>query len=374
MIKPATEIELFEQSLIDQDNIEDNIQTADQLIDDQDARRMLYQGKEFMGLPQRTLPKLDDLLSGLRKFIVLAAAPNVGKTAMSIQLVVDVIQKNDDACAIFMSLEMSRNDIMDRIRCYLASITWKQLYFGKLNSNDKGFYTREEQKQLDESKKILQTIGNRILILDDKCCKDISALTIKTKIEQLKKKSRCEKAIVVIDYLQVFPVSETELLKLRTENDIDRHRISQIIMLRDILQDDPLIVIAEARKPSGAEKAWGVSMADILGSSRTAYACDAGMLLNQMSDDELSKELGISKDNCSDVRDQLKQKGQTIVKLTIDKARDGMQKGNILIMFHFLQNKFEEVSWMDIKTRIEIPLMINNKKDATVKQNSNSNW
>ena len=49
---------------------------ADELADHEE-RLAQWRGREFIGLPQRTLPTLDGLTLGLRGLMLLAAAPNV---------------------------------------------------------------------------------------------------------------------------------------------------------------------------------------------------------------------------------------------------------------------------------------------------------
>lgn len=353
------------------DNIDYSIQTADQLIDDQNVRRMFYQGKEFIGLPQRTLPKLDEFLSGLHDFIIFAAAPNVGKTALTIQLMMDVIANNSNTCGVFVSFEMSRNIVMDRIRCYLAKVTYKKLLFGELQ-NDGSYYTQEEQERLDSSEEQFRLIGKNILILNSKYDGEISIDTILQKLTVLKQKSNSKQAIIIVDYLQVFPISEAEMSKLKGDLAVDRHRVTQILKLRETLGNDPLIVIAEARKPTTTEKSWAGSIADISGAARIGYSCDAGVLLNTISDDELGEKISGNKEDGEKWRELLSLNGQAILGLTIDKARDGMEKGYILLIFHFQKNRFEETTWPKIKVIISILQPKYESQQTNIKSTSNS--
>lgn len=338
----------FVANLTREDTIVKKIKTTIQLLDEQEERLLLYRGKEFIGLPQKTLLKLDNLLLGLRKFIVLAAAPNVGKTAMSIQLGLDVIKCNDDACLVYVSLEMSREDVIDRMRCHLTPMTYKKLYFGSTkDGGNQGWYTANELESLENSKSKLEKLAPRILILSEEDSPQLTAAEIMQHVNELKKSTGCSRAIVVIDYLQVFPIEDKGFNKIFSENDADRYRISQIKRLRAELKNDPLIVIAEARKPSSSGNNWATSMADILGSSRIAYACDAGMLLNVISDDELKVGVGNTTEG-NVIREHLSSEGLSLLKLTIDKGRDGMQKGDILLKYHFFENRFEETTWNEI--------------------------
>ncbi|MBI2345193.1 AAA family ATPase [Candidatus Dependentiae bacterium] len=338
--------------------------TADLLIQDQEERLAKYKGKEFLGLPQKTISTLDTMLLGLRKYMILAAAPNVGKTALAIQLAIDIIKNNENTCVLFLSFEMSRNDILDRMRCHLASMTFHKLHFGSIKDGDKGWYTSKEEEALKNSKEELQKYGNKILILDEElivdeeCDSQISTETMSTDaiityLDRLKKETNSNHAMIIMDYFQVFPIPDDQNSKLRSDLELDKYRAKQMIKLRKKLQGDPLIVISETRKPSGSNK-WADSMADLMGSSRLAYSADIISLLNPISDEELEKEAKLKKDQVESIRDKLKKQGLDIVKLTIAKARDGMQKGSILLFFHFLENKFEETTWIAIKNKFNL--------------------
>ena len=51
-----------------------------------------------LGISMSALPKLDQAIGGLRGLMVLAAAPNVGKTALAVQMGLDAVQSDPDAC------------------------------------------------------------------------------------------------------------------------------------------------------------------------------------------------------------------------------------------------------------------------------------
>jgi replicative DNA helicase len=330
------------------ENLTTKIKSTSQLLEEQDQRLALYRGKEFIGLPQKTIPKLDELLLGLRKFIILAAAPNVGKTAITIQWGLDVLKNNDDVCLIYVSLEMSREDVIDRMRCHLTPMTYKNLYFGsQKDDGSQGWYTLNELESLANSKAELEKLAPRILILSEEDSPQISVTEIIQYIKDLKASSKCTKAIVIIDYLHVFPIEDKDFKNIHSDNEADKCRIGYMKRLRAELVTDPLIVIAEARKPNSSKDNWAATMADVSGSGRIGYGPDAGMLLNPILDDELEEKLG-GQAKGPDIREFLANKGLRILRLTVDKGRDGMQKGDILLKYHFFENRFEETTWDEV--------------------------
>jgi replicative DNA helicase len=78
------------------------------------------------------LAGLDEHTLGLRGVTVLAAAPNVGKTAFTAQLGLGVARHWEENRAVFVlvSLEMSRDAIYARLLCHEARIDWETLMLG----------------------------------------------------------------------------------------------------------------------------------------------------------------------------------------------------------------------------------------------------
>lgn len=79
---------------------------------------------------------LDSLLSGLQPadLLVLAARPSMGKTAFALNMAQNVAKKGY-ACAI-ISLEMSKEQLVERMFCSLLSVDSWKLRTGKLTESD----------------------------------------------------------------------------------------------------------------------------------------------------------------------------------------------------------------------------------------------
>ena len=152
---------------------------------------------------------MDNLTSGIRGNILLAAAPNVGKTALTIQISLDILKHNPEACVVYLSLEMPKHSILSRIRCHLAEMDWDTLVFGSdKNQRTETFFTKEDLEKLEKSDNCLKDLGNRFCIITEKECSEISVGTVIKIIEDLKKKTNCSRVFVVLDYLQVWPIPE----------------------------------------------------------------------------------------------------------------------------------------------------------------------
>ena len=286
--------------------------------------------EKLIGLPQKTLPALDRATLGLRDLMLLAGGPNIGKTALAVQLGLDVVANNPDACFLFVSLEMSRWDILSRIRCYLARLDWKTLVFGSQSNSSPEInlcFSQEELQRLQEADRQIDEWGNRVRILDERNFPSPTSESILSQLEHLKKQTNAERALLLIDYLQVFPIPKSESRNIRSDLDADRWRIGEMKRLRDYAQDDAILVISEARKPTqkqgqGKEKEdWGGELADVMGSARGSYTPDMVFLLNAKTENE---------------------KEPSRTKLKIVKGRDGVTKTALELIFWYTQSRFEE--------------------------------
>jgi hypothetical protein len=269
---------------------------ADELADHED-RLAQWRGREFLGLPQKTLPKLDQMTLGLRGLMLLAAAPNVGKTTLAIQLGLDAVVHNaPDAAFLFVSLEMSRWEMLTRFRSRLARLDYNTLVFGSggFGANAQTF-TNEEFANLVAAHDKLLDIGSRLRILDDKNFPTPTLEKIIDQVKDLKASSGASRVFVAVDYLQVWPVPDAVAKHIRTDIDADKWRIGQMKELRDAVgSENATLVISEARKPSSEAQEWAGDMAAVMGAARGTYTPDIVLLLNPLLDDELGKIAGVT--------------------------------------------------------------------------------
>jgi len=344
-------------------SINDRIKSHNELLN-------LYRGKKYLGLRVKTIEEFNEKLKGLRKLILLAAAPNVGKTALTVQLAQEVLAIEEDACLVYISLEMTADEIFTRMNLCLSGLDFDTFVLGKeqveTENGRQPLFSPEELKKINESTKKLEQIGDRLQIIDSATCPMLNSQAVIDYIERLKTKTKCTRVIVIIDYLQVWPIP----LGLRFSSDIeaDKWRIGEIKKIRDAINksnQDPVIVISESRKPTSADDAWGGDLSDVMGSARGTYTPDAVLLLSALQPAQLKKlweqmkmpsityreggnELEDSKDP-SNIKGFLAHHGIAICNLKMPKARDGMKKFNILLAFHFYKNKFSQINWLDIR-------------------------
>lgn len=131
----------------------------------------------------------DKITNGLQNsdLILLAARPGVGKTSFSMNILVNAAVESGKKCAIF-SLEMSKDQLMQRAICSLAKVSMAKALNGSMDA--------DEWKRIWQATKKLEASG---LYVDD------SSLTtpadVLAKCRRLKAKEGLD--LLMIDYLQL---------------------------------------------------------------------------------------------------------------------------------------------------------------------------
>lgn len=136
---------------------------------------------------------LDNLLAGLQKsdLIILAARPSVGKTSFALDLARQAAIKNKVPVGIF-SLEMSKEQLVDRMLCAQAKVSLWKMRTGRLSDTESD----------DDFAKIGQGMGELAeapIYIDDSAGCNI--MEIKTKARRLQMEKGL--GLLVIDYLQL---------------------------------------------------------------------------------------------------------------------------------------------------------------------------
>jgi replicative DNA helicase len=310
-----------------------------------------FRGKDMIGIKQVAIPELDRMTLGLRGLILLAARPGVGKTALTVQLGIDAVANNPDVGFLFLSLEMPRQAMMTRILSRLSGLDWNKLVLGdKPAGGAEGvLYTPEQIDALQAARARMEAIGSRVTILDSQNCPRPTVRTIVREVQRMKRRTNCTRVVVLVDYLQVWPIPAEDERRVRSDLDADKYRVGMMKQLRDDLGDeDALLVISEARKPASGDT-WGGDMSDVMGSARGTYTPDAVLLFSEATDDEIAEHHGLDRPVGADSngkvkdwrkqvkgrRDELRDLGVNWCHLDVVKGRDGMTRGSIDLTFYY---------------------------------------
>ena len=152
---------------------------------------------QFLGL-RSGFYELDSLTQGFQKsdLIILAGRPGMGKTALSLNIMMTVM-KQTRLPILFFSLEMSKEQIIYRLLSMETNINQTRLKNGTLSQSDWAKLT-----------KVMKILSKLPLFIDDTI--DLSVTEIRSKIKTIlfeKKKI----GLVIIDYLQLMQISKTKI-------------------------------------------------------------------------------------------------------------------------------------------------------------------
>jgi len=150
------------------------------------------QSGKLRGLPTG-FPDLDGLLAGLQKsdLVILASRPSVGKTSLALDIARQSAIRSKVAIGIF-SLEMSKEQLVDRMLCAQAGVSLWRMRTGRLSD-------REENNDFTRIGEAMGQLSEAPIYIDDSASS--SVLEIRTKARRL----QVEKGLglLVVDYLQL---------------------------------------------------------------------------------------------------------------------------------------------------------------------------
>ncbi len=136
---------------------------------------------------------LDNLLAGLQKsdLIILAARPSVGKTSFALDIARQVAIKNKVGVGIF-SLEMSKEQLVDRMLCAQANVSLWKMRTGNLSDS-------EDDNDFVKISQAMGELAEAPIFIDDSG--SLSIMEIRAKCRRLQMEKGL--GLIVIDYLQL---------------------------------------------------------------------------------------------------------------------------------------------------------------------------
>lgn len=169
--------------------------------------------KDYRGL-ESGFKAVDDMISGLDKFILLAGRSGAGKTTLALQLALGVARKGTPV--IVYSLEMSRSEIISKLVQIMASVMGNKLYLSTidLQYNDPNL-DKKYKEIIDDALDQLAKVGDHLYIRDglngiprialyanETLPKQGELRTIQQDVVDAKARHNADKVLVVIDSVQ----------------------------------------------------------------------------------------------------------------------------------------------------------------------------
>lgn len=258
---------------------------------------------------------LDNKLAGMQNsnLLVLAARPGMGKTALALNIAQHVAVHNKQSVGIF-SLEMSKEELVDRLLVAEADIDAWRLKTGRLEEND-----------FDRLQDAMGILGDAPIYIDD--TPGISIMEIRTKARRLQIEQKI--SLIVVDYLQLVYAGKS------FENRVQEvSYVSQ--SLKNLARElkIPVIAISQLSRAVEARGEKRPQLADLRESGAIEQDADVVMFLYRPDEED---------------KDNPRKYDQFPIKLLIAKHRNGAV-GEIDLLFRGDRIKFYS---MDRKREIK---------------------
>lgn len=195
------------------------------------------------------------------ELIIIAARPGMGKTAFALNVATNAAMQTDKAVAIF-NLEMTAEQLVNRMISAVGQIEGNKLQTGMLNNND--------WKKYNEA--ISQLADTNIYIEDNT---SITAPEIKAKCRRL---ANSEKGLglVVIDYLQLVTTGSRSESRQVEVSDISRS-FKQLAMELKV----PVIALAQLSRNAERSETKQPRLADLRESGSIEQDADIVLFINR---------------------------------------------------------------------------------------------
>ncbi len=148
---------------------------------------------------------LDKILSGLQPsdLVILAARPSMGKTALALSMAQKIaIESNKKKTVGIFSLEMSKEQLVDRLFCSILGVDSWKLQNGKLSDKD-----------FQNMGSAMDKLNNAPIYIDDSV--GMSIVQLKAKARRLQMEKGLD--LIIVDYLQLMSTGSTNYQSNRVQ-------------------------------------------------------------------------------------------------------------------------------------------------------------
>lgn len=222
---------------------------------------------------------LNYLTSGFQseELIVLAARPSVGKSALAMNLAVQIAKNNKDsqACVAVFSLEMSNEQLASRMLSYESLVDNRLIRNGNLTSND--------WQDINAASQVLESLN---IFFDDTA--GIRVADLRAKCRKLKQDNRLD--FVVIDYLQL--IQESSGSRGNRQENVAEISRGLKIMAREL--SVPVLALSQLSRNVEREKRSPV-LADLRESGAIEQDADIVMFMHEPEEGTDNIEILIAK-------------------------------------------------------------------------------
>ncbi len=186
--------------------VKDTLEEAFERID-----KLSKHGGEMRGLPTGFVD-LDNILAGLQKsdLIILAARPSLGKSALAVDFAYNIAAQQGVTVGLF-SLEMSKDQVVDRLIAKQAGIDLWRLRTGRLSQQGKD----DDFSKIQHAMGVLSEVP---IYINDSASSNI------LQIRALSRRLQADKGLglIIVDYLQLMESRNIDISEVQQVTEISR--------------------------------------------------------------------------------------------------------------------------------------------------------
>ncbi len=240
-------------------------------VDELDKRRAA--GGEVSGISSGFID-LDKITAGWQKsdLIILAARPGMGKTALGLNWGMNAVKRHPDAHVAFFTLEMSKEQLVERLLSAEGRIDSTRLRSGG--------YGEDDVHRIVNAANELTRVGERIVIDETP---GISVAELRARCRRYKREHGLD--LVIIDYLQLMSASQTAQKQGR-EREIGEISTNLKALAKELAV--PVIALAQLNRGPDARPDKRPRMSDLRESG--AMEQDADLIMFVYRDDYYNPE------------------------------------------------------------------------------------
>ena len=225
---------------------------------------------------------LDNMLAGFQKsdLIILAARPSMGKTALALDIARQTATKHKTSVGIF-SLEMSSQQLVDRMLAAQAGVNSWRLRTGKIKSD-------EEFERLQEG---MGALSEAPIYIDDKPSSTV--LSMRSVARRLKMEK--DLGLVIVDYLQLITPSSGKASESLVQQVTEISRA-----LKGMARELDVPVLALSQLSRAVEQRRGrPRLSDLRDSGSIEQDADVVMFIHR--EDKMNSDMGAEKTNMAEI-------------------------------------------------------------------------
>lgn len=269
-----------------------------------------HEGGKIRGTPTG-FRALDDKLAGLQRsdLVILAARPSVGKTSLALDIARHVSLRAKVPVGIF-SLEMSKEQLVDRLLCAEAGVDLWKMRTGRLS--DKG-----DDNDFSRIGHAIDALSEAPIYIDDGATANV--MEIRARARRLKTERGL--GLLIIDYLQ--------LMESRTKSDNRVQEISEITralkgLAREL--DIPVLALSQLSRAVEARSPAIPKLADLRESGSIEQDADVVLFIYRKAMDRSIREVPLDEKSIAEVRIEKHRNGPIgVVELYFDDQRASFQ-------------------------------------------------